>query len=94
MDVISRKIVDQIWVQAGQNTVEDLFKRKENFIQNQPLLNQFLIKFTDHINSEAIDLTFYYAGIIWEIFQTAYKKTIPEIPDEKLYSIIDERENG
>jgi len=92
MDVIGRKIVENIWIKAGQNTVEQLFSRKQNFQQNQPLLFQFLSKFTDHINAEATEITFFYSSIIWEIFQSSYKKALPEIPESLLYSIIDERE--
>ena len=92
MEVIPRKTVDTVWIRAGQNTVNDLIIRKENFQKNQPLLYQFLVKFTDHIHSEAIDLTFYYTGIIWEIFQTAYKKILPKVTKDSLYLYIDERE--
>ena len=92
MNLIPRKIIDAEWIKLGQKTYNELLTLKILFTENQPQLNNFLIKFTDHINQEAIDLTFHYSITIWEIFKQAYGKSIPEVSNEIIYSCIEERE--
>lgn len=92
MNLIPRKIIDAEWIKLGQKTYNELLTLKISFTENQPQLNNFLIKFTDHINQEAIDLTFHYSITIWEIFKQAYGKPIPEVSNEIIYSCIEERE--
>jgi len=92
MEIIPRSLVENVWIETGQKTLNELIRLKENFQNNQPQLFQFLIKFTDHISPEAKDLTFYYSQIIWNIFQKAFKQTLPEISQEELMACIEERE--
>ena len=92
MEVIPRKTVDAVWILAEQNTIDELLIRKKKFQRNQPQLYQFLVEFTNHINPEATELTFHSTGIIWEIFQNAFKKPLPEVNQNLLFTCIEERE--
>ncbi len=92
MDLIPRKIIESEWIKLGQKNYNELLALKESFSENQPQLDNFLTKFTDHINQEAIDLTYHYSVTIWEIFKQAHGKPIPEISNDVIYYCIEERE--
>lgn len=92
MELIPRKIIETVWIELGQKSHNELLALKESFSESQPQLDRFLLKFTDHINQEAIDLTFHYSITIWEIFKQAFGKPIPEVSNEIIYSCIEDRE--
>ncbi|MBD3290432.1 hypothetical protein GF337_16630 [candidate division KSB1 bacterium] len=92
MDLIPRKTIESTWIEVEQKSYDELLALKESFVEDQPQVNIFLLKFTDHISQEAIDLTFHYSIIIWEIFKKSSTKSVPEISSEVLYSCIEDRE--
>lgn len=92
MELIPRNIVESVWIHTNQLTYDDVLKLKDKFEENQPQLFQFLVKFTDHISQEAIELTFHYAMITWQIFIKAFPESVNEITSEQLYCCIEERE--
>ncbi len=92
MELIPRKIVDEIWMRISRSNVAELKAIEQNFKKEQPNIFEFIDKFNQHLNPALGELTNNYSRIIWAIFRSTFPDAFSEISTDEILETVEKRE--